>query len=274
MAFSPFIPPTTQFLPGNFNTQGTVNRFRDAFVNTSILIPIGVKQIGPFVFDYRGAESVDMVNDITDHYMEDNTARQDHIAIRPVMVTMSGIVSELVLAKSVANFISAALASVENQLSQTDAYLGKYAPGTTQTMLAAITQAQRVAIQAEQAAARVAQIASLVFPSNQQFNRVQSAYVELKALWASGALFTVATPFETLDNMAIVSIKATQPEKSNTIADFTVTMKQLRFTDNFSISAYQAQHGGRLVQNVQPRTPSGFGAGVLSPTSDVVTKFA
>lgn len=274
MAISPFVPSFQQFTAGNFNAPGAVGRFQSAFVNRSVLAPIGVQQIGPFVFDYRGDESVDMASDITDHFMEDNTARQDHIAVRPVMVTMRGLVSELALAQSVANSISAALASVENQLSQADAYLGKYAPGTTQTMLSAITQAQKVAIQAEQAAARAAQIASLIFPSNNTLNKQQAGYAQLNALWKAGTLFTVLTPFEVLDNMAIIGIKASQSERSKTVSDFTVTMKQLRFTNNFSRSQFEARNGGRLANDIQPTIPSGTTSGVFTPVSTVSGAFA
>lgn len=275
MAITPFVPGQStfqQFTAGNFNVSGAGDRYLQAFVNRSILAPIGVKQIGPFAFDYQGDNTVDMENEITDHYLEDNTAVQDHIGVRPIVVTLRGYVSELALAQSVANSISAALASVENTLSQADAYLGHYTPGITQKMLAAITQAQSVAIQIEQAAARGAQIASL-FTTGPQYNKQQVGYNQLNSLYKARTLFTVFTPFEVFNNMAIVSVKATQTERSRTVSDFTVTMKQLRFTDNISQSSYESQFGGNLANNAQPQTPIGTSVGTPVPLTDVTGAF-
>lgn len=260
------------FTSGNANVPGAPEIYQRALVNRSILAPIGVKQIGPFAFDYQGDDTVSMDNEITDHFMEDNTASQDHIGVKPIMVTLRGLVSELALAQSVANSVSAALASVENQLSQADAYLGSYAPGTAQTMLAAITQAQSVAIQIEQAAARAAQIASFFLPGP-QYNKQQTGYSQLNALYKARTLFTVFTPFEVFDNMAIVSVKATQPEKSRTTSDFTVTMKQLRFTNDLSPAKYQSVLGGNAANNWQAPTSSGSTLGLPVAFGDVSKNF-
>ncbi len=40
--------------------------------------------IGAFVFDYAGEVSSELHADITDHYTEDNTVVQDHIALNPI----------------------------------------------------------------------------------------------------------------------------------------------------------------------------------------------
>jgi hypothetical protein len=48
------------------------------------------------VFDIATDWSVELNSDITDYYVEDNTAVQDHIALKPKMVTISGYQGELV----------------------------------------------------------------------------------------------------------------------------------------------------------------------------------
>lgn len=278
MAFLPSVASSglsafQQLTIGNFNIPGAADRYKEAFVNRSVIAPTGVKQISAFAFDYQGDDTVDMSNDVTDHYLEDNMAVQDHIGTRPITVTMRGLISELTLAQSVVNTISTLLSTVENNLSRAPAYLGTYSPGTTQTMLAAITQAQSLAIQVEQAAARAAQIASFFFPGPTQLNRLQAGYAELNALYKAGTLFDVFTPFESFKNMAIVSIRATQPEKSRTIADITVTMKQLRFVQAISTSAYQGQYGGNAASNWQSPTSSGTTTGLPVPLSAVQLDF-
>ena len=48
-----------------------------------------------YIFDTRSDESVDLQSDITDNWVEDNTTRQDHIALKPIQFTLSGYVGEL-----------------------------------------------------------------------------------------------------------------------------------------------------------------------------------
>ena len=47
-------------------------------------------------FDIIQSHSVSIQNQITDNYLENNTAVQDHIAHAPLTVTLSGISAELV----------------------------------------------------------------------------------------------------------------------------------------------------------------------------------
>src|SRR5271170_7629799 len=47
------------------------------------------------LFHYEGEQTVALESDITDHYIEDNTAIQDQIALKPVMITTHGFIGEL-----------------------------------------------------------------------------------------------------------------------------------------------------------------------------------
>lgn len=51
--------------------------------------------IAGFLFDIVGDETIDLESEITDHFVENNTAIQDQIALRPEIITVSGIVAEL-----------------------------------------------------------------------------------------------------------------------------------------------------------------------------------
>lgn len=53
--------------------------------------------IAGFLFDIVGDEMVMLTSEITDHYVEDNTAIQDHVALAPEQITVKGIVAELVI---------------------------------------------------------------------------------------------------------------------------------------------------------------------------------
>ena len=51
--------------------------------------------IAGFLFDLQADDEIHLQSDITDHYVEDNTAIQDHIALRPEEITLKGLVAEL-----------------------------------------------------------------------------------------------------------------------------------------------------------------------------------
>jgi hypothetical protein len=47
------------------------------------------------LFNYEGEQNVTLTADITDHFIENNTAVQDQIAIKPIVITTQGFVGEL-----------------------------------------------------------------------------------------------------------------------------------------------------------------------------------
>lgn len=257
----------------NFNVPGASQQFGTFLTVGGIVAPPGVLQISSFAFDYEGDDNVSLRNEITKHWVEDNTAVEDHIGVEPVTIRLKGRVSELTFSAATSGAVLAALSTVENALSQADAYLGKYTTGTTQTLLTAITQAQNIAVQIEQAAARLQQLASFFPASGPQRNKQQAAFALLSALRNARVLFTVYTPFQVFYNMAIANIDATQPAGTRTISDFTVEMMQLQFTNSLSQSSFQSKYGGRAAAGYQPPTSNGVTAGVSALTSTITSIF-
>lgn len=274
MAAIPVTPLSSfnQFTSGDINVPGASESYQ-TFLNSGFIVaPQGVLQIGPFAFDYEGDDNVNQASEITDHFVEDNTAVQDHIGIKPVQITLKGIVSELTFGRTVANTLLVALTSVENGLSQTAAYLGKYTAGVTDTLLTTISQVENVAVQIEQGAARVAQIASY-FTAGAYKSKQQQAYAQLSALQQARILFTVYTPFQVFSNMAIEDFDITQPGATKTQANVTVRMKQLQFTNNITPSSFTTQFGGRASTGFQPTVTNGLTSGVTSSLSNVTSVF-
>jgi hypothetical protein len=266
------INPTLGFATlGDVNAPGAGELYQ-SFLYPTTVAQEGVGQIGPFTFDYEGDDSVDQANEITDHWVESNDAVQDHIGVRPFQITLKGVVSDLVFSKASQGFILSALQTVETSIAQIDAYLGSYTPGATQALLNAITQAQNVAIQIEQAAARAAQIANF-FSATPQLTRQQSAFIQLSALRLARTLFTVQTPFQVFYNMAIENIHASQPSWTDTQSDITVTMKQLQFTSTLSAASFTAQYGGNAAYGYQPQTSNGATSGLSAVLSDIQAVF-
>lgn len=272
MALVPLSTSTfAQFTQGDVNVPNAASSYQSFLVSGKTIAPAGVRQIGPFAFDYEGDDDVSQDSEITDHWVESNTAVQDHIGIKPVQITLKGVVSELTFSRTLATSLITALTSVENALSQADAYLGKYTPGTTQTLLATITQAQSIAVQIEQAAARTSQIASFfVTPLT---TKQQQAYATLSSLQLARVLFTVYTPFQVFANMAIEHFDISQPGWTKTQSNLTVRMKQLQFTDNISQATFGTQFGGRASVGYQPSIANGLTSGIQSSIDKVTSVF-
>lgn len=254
----------------NVNVPGAVGNYASLLTTGDTIAPLGVKQIGPFQFDDEGDDIVSQHSEITDHFVEDNTAVQDHIGISPVKITLKGSISEVVFANTLATALVTALTTVENGLSAVPAFVGTYTPGVAQKLETTISQAQNVAVQIEQAASRAAQIASYFFP---QGTRQQKAYAMLSALQLARVIFTVYTPFQVFANMAIEDFTITQPKNTKTKSDITVVMKQLQFANSLSVSSFLYQYGGRSTAGFQPVVGNGLTAGVTSSISNITSAF-
>lgn len=226
----------------NVNAPDFVQQFSNAVARCSIAIPEGVAQIGSFAFDYRETEEEDLEAEIPDHWLEDNTAAHDHIAVKPVRVTLTGYVGELVLPASSLKTLLGALTAATNALSVLPVFLGQQTPGNAQALAQAISQAQSVVVQVGQTIARAAQLANLLagLVNGPSRNKQQQAFLQLKAYWQAGVIFTVHTPFETLTNMAIESIRVVSPQDSKDWSKFVVRMKQLQFVGGAGAPNYAA----------------------------------
>lgn len=245
----------------NVNAPNFVQNFADVVSKSTIVIPEGVAQIGSFAFDYRETEEHELEAEITDHWLEDNSAAHDHIAVKPVRVTLTGYVSELALPASSLKTILGALTAATNALSALPVFLGAQTPGGAQALSQAISQAQSVVVQVAQTVARAAQLANIMagLLSGPSRNKQQQAYLQLKAYWQAGIIFTVHTPFETLTNMAIEHIGPVSPADSKDWSRFVVRMKQLQFVGEAADPNYAANLAAPVAL-AQGQAPTNVGA--------------
>ena len=133
--------------------------YLDTLTNRYLIRPRSVSGIGGFLFDYEGEENVSLHADITDHFVENNSAIQDHVARNPIHMTLRGFVAEI--AYNPNQGINAFLNSIQNRLTTVPAYLGKYTPGSVKTIQSALTKTQSTVNQINQAVARVKNVVGL-----------------------------------------------------------------------------------------------------------------
>lgn len=224
MSFSPVAAAT-----GVVGQADAARDFVDQMVNKYVVKPKNAKGIGGFVFQYEGSSEARQQAEITDHFSEDLSPINDHIAIRPFRLTLRGFVAELIMKKE--QGLVGALDAIQNRLSTVPAYLGKYTPTQLAKIQGIVTKAQNVTAQFDQTLARVKNVVGLFDKSIPGTTEQQHAWFKLNALFASRKPLFVESPYGIHPNMIIETLAFIQPEDTNGWSDITVTLKQIRVVD-------------------------------------------
>lgn len=226
-----------------------------------------VQQPPSILFHYEGEQTAILESDITDHYVEDNTAVQDQIALRPETITTHGFIGELNDVAPIGNqFIQEALQKLS--------VLSAYTPALTQAALIAYNDAfQAYQIGASAVNSAIASWSSLtgsggenVIGSNgigssvnlgkgtvtNNQSKQQVAFQQFYAYWRARWLFTVQTPWAVFQNMAILRLRAIQSAETNMITDFEVTFKMIRTAKSTLTPNPAIQQGRNANQSALP----------------------
>jgi hypothetical protein len=213
-----------------------------------------------FFFHYNAEKTVTLESDITDHYAEDNTARQDQIALKPELLGMAGYIAEL------SDFLQPG--SAQAILQQATDKLVSLAPFTPQISLAALiaynTAAQLYTTAANAVAAVQSTLGAFGVGSPAQ-NKQQTAYLFFRKAYLFRTLFTVQTPWEIYKDVAIKMVKATEEESTTGWTGFQVQFKQMTFTSTAMGAIGSANMQGRLAAAASPEVNSGTTSGVPGP---------
>lgn len=232
----------------------------------------------PLLFHYEGEQTATIESDITDHYVEDNTAIQDQIAIKPVIVTTHGFIGEL---NDVAPIGLQTLQVAANKLVS----IGNYTPGLSTTALLAYNEAafayQTIAQAANAAIASARSLTNFITGGSSGGENVisgtnitnlrgqnlqQSMFQQFFAYQVARTLFTVQTPWAVFQHMAIKSLRAIQDAETDVITDFEVSFKQIRFA---STQTTQAQVDPNTRLGPQTAQAVNLGTSALNPSTTV-----
>ena len=249
-----------------------------------VVSPLNAFGAGGYVFDTQGESIASLNADITDHYTENNTALQDHIAIKPKRITLKGYVGELVYTVPNGNN-STLLQQATQKLTTIAAYLPLINSAATQaeSAISGIQSAGGTLASFAEAVPAAANIYGLVqnaIGSTGLLQRQQAAYQYFAACQSTATLLAIQTPWEFLTNMAIESIVATQGEESIFITDFSVTFKQIRIAQVSTTSTLLSGTGGIVSSGttiaqgatgsqITPVVNQGVCQGVACPTPTV-----
>ena len=239
----------------------------DTAINaSSTLVSVaGTVGIAGFVFDVADDETIELDADITDHYVENGTAVQDHIALRPERVTVRGLVGEY---KHIVEGKQTTLQKATKKLTTLASYLpplsdaasaiykglqGKNENASLSFLSGSLNNVTNTAMDLFKAYRNVN------IPQTEQ----QKAFIFFEALRNNRSLFTIQTPFRYYTDMAVESIRTTQSGFSRDQSDFEVTFKKMRFVNvekNLieNDKAEKPADNTRLAEQAAPKTDKGY----------------
>ena len=235
-------------------------------------------------FDVLMEHSVSVQNQITDNYLENNTAIQDHIAKSPLVVSLRGLSGELVYkpptqalkqAYTKSNLFIQKTFNKNNPMANNNLLTDKL------TLIPAllppvdnVTQLAKNAVQyAEASIDRYKKIIDVQnFRQENRETRLRQIYKDFVKLRDANTLLYVQTPYETFINMAIQSITLRQGNQLH-ITDIELTLKQINYATTKTTKANEqvlAQYNATARAEVEN---CGKAQGVNVDNSTLLKKF-
>lgn len=249
-------------------------------VGSAIVSVLSSTGIAGYKFHIPQTEIVKMESEVTDHYTDSNAVLQDHIARRPVTITLTGLQGEYFYS---VNEIEDAIAQIVPTLVLVTQFLPKLSNATMQAKMKyqnnidniknvqIATQAEKDFFGTQDFSKYVSlkdklKVALLngvdLFKLFQDIFKLKSAqtraFLFLEAMWKMNQPFTVETTWKRYDNMIITSL---QPVRDNNadITEFSVTFKQINFAQSHYESLDNA--AGRTRQQLFKKVSKGLDKG-------------
>lgn len=199
-----------------------------------------------------GEETLTADCDVTDHYVESNTAYQDQVSLKPKIYTIQGEVGELVWYQR--DPIEQGIGQVAQRLEGVISFLPIRSKKFNQTKKKVMKALQWI----DTASNAIDKINKL---SSSEGNSQQQAYNHLMKLRQDRMPISIKTPWGQLDDYVITNLKLTQPKETRDKTLISITLKEFRTTSvkpvPFDFSKYQ----GNAAFEAQPEVDNGTTSG-------------
>ena len=174
-----------------------------------------------------GTETMNLQADITDYYVENNIAYQDHIALKPKVFTLSGEVGELTwFRKDEDNTLFSGfglLSAVEQKLQPVVAFLPPISKQASAIQEKAL-KIMNVVDSIDNFANRV-----IGLLSNEDVDTEQKkSYKYLTTLWQMRQPIDIRTPYGKMKNYVIQNIEFTQPDRTKDKSTVKISFKEFK----------------------------------------------
>lgn len=218
--------------------QRILNLFKNSIdAKTAIVSILENTGIAGFKFNVPKSERIKLENYITDYYTDSNSSVQDHIALKPITITLNGLHGEYFYS---VNQIEDMLAKVKPTLELVEQFKPKLDAATKQIQRKKTEQTYKYNAETNKIEAAISlkehTLNSVdLFKKFQEIYKLKSsqtrAYFFFEAMRNSREIFSVEASYKRFDNMAIQSLIAMRDNNAD-ITDFTITFKQIDFTQS------------------------------------------
>lgn len=209
------------------------NRINGINIGEAVVNVLGNTGIAGFKFHVPEKEQVKMQNDVTDHYVDTNSPVQDHVARKPITITLNGFQGDYFYS---VNKIEDTLAKVIPTLSLVKQFLPRLPDSTKQRLVKKyqqVTQTQKTPLALQNNGTEYTLNSIDLFKLFQDLYKLKSpqtrAFFFLETLWRTNAVFTVETTWKRYNNMLITDITPIRDNNAD-ITEFSVSFKQINFT--------------------------------------------
>lgn len=210
--------------------------------------------------DIVGDEILEMNCDVTDHYVENNISRQDHISLKPKTYTINGEVGELVWYQKDA--VSQKVGQVAQRLEGIISFL----PMRSRSF----HQMKKKVMQAAQWVDTASNIYSRFLRGNVTEDiadtKQSAAYIWLSYWRDERTMVDIKTPWGILQNYVITSCKLDQPKDTKDKTLISISFKEIRLASVNTVPFDPQKYQGDAAFENQPKQDngktSGEGAGI------------
>lgn len=243
------------------------NLLKTSDISTAVVNILGATGIAGFKFHIPETEQIKMQAEATDHYIDTNSAIQDHIIIKPIEITLTGLVGDYFYS---VNKIEDMLATITPTIALVKEFLPKLSNAAMQ--IKGLKKTTTYKYDAKTGTVTGGVSASRfnlmdMFSLFQELYKMKSAQTRafffFECLWKARAPFSVETTWKRYDNMIITSIQPLRDQQAD-ITSFTVTFKQLSFAETKTETV--EQYAERMKAQASKTVDKGVDKGELVDT--------
>ncbi len=242
-----------------------ISDIKDSF-KKYIISPSARFGLGGFVFDRELDLLTERTALITDHFIEDNSVVQDHIAILPERITLKSVAGDLVFFAQNTEFSDFnVFQKAAQKLTQIDVFLTKLS-SAEQQFRDSVDDDGLVDIESN-AFDNLLNLWDLTRSLNPGKTNKEQAFVYFNSLFESRTRVAVETPFGFRKSMAIELISAVESEETKSMISFTIILKDFRTVSTETVIFDEADFDERAKFQRQLETNNGSSNGKQVDTS-------
>ena len=199
--------------------------------NSAVVSLPGFQGVSGWVFDIPRGEEISLSADVTDHPTENGSFVSDHVVVKPIQVTLSGYVGNLVYRTPQPGSVEYQADQMTSKLLAVNSYLGPLTQGATQKAAAVTSQVSYIANQVNAIKKKATNIVNFFKGEEKEPDPQTVAYHELKALWLSKQIVSLQTYWEFFGTMIITNVSARHDDQTDDYTDISVTLKEIRLVN-------------------------------------------